>query len=29
LPGVEALGGAEILQVFVVGPLNEWMFRPL
>jgi hypothetical protein len=29
LPGIEALGGAEIFQVLVVGPHNERMFRPL
>ena len=28
LPGVEALGRAEIHHVFVVGPQNERMFRP-
>ena len=26
LPGVEALGGVELLQIFVVGPHNERMF---
>jgi hypothetical protein len=27
LPDVEVLGGAEILQVFVVVPHNEWMMN--
>lgn len=29
MPGVEALGGVEILQVAVVDSQDEWVFRPL